>query len=77
MTANGVDVGDTDWTILSFWSPVGGMVGGCGARAVSRKTPIYFILGVKFLQLYDHFEIQMSLGRKYTAPLAGTLSYFF
>ena len=23
--------------------PVGGSVGGCGARAVSRKTPIYFI----------------------------------
>ena len=22
---------------------VGGSVGGCGARAVSRKTPIYFI----------------------------------
>ena len=24
-----------------IWCPVGGMVGGCGARAVSRKTPIY------------------------------------
>ena len=24
--------------------PVGGAVGGCGARAVSRKTPIYFII---------------------------------
>ena len=24
--------------------PVGGLVGGCGARAVSRKTPIYFII---------------------------------
>ena len=24
--------------------PVGGSVGGCGARAVSRKTPIYFII---------------------------------
>ena len=23
--------------------PVGGSVGGCGARAVSRKTPIYFM----------------------------------
>ena len=23
--------------------PVGGSVGGCGARAVSRKTPIFFI----------------------------------
>ena len=29
-----------------FWSimcPVGESVGGCGALAVSRKTPIYFI----------------------------------
>ena len=26
-----------------FQCPVGGSVGGCGARAVSRKTPIYFI----------------------------------
>ena len=23
---------------------VGGLVGGCGARALSRKTPIYFII---------------------------------
>ena len=23
--------------------PIGGLVGGCGARAVSRKTPFYFI----------------------------------
>ena len=27
-----------------IWCPVGRLVGGCGARAVSRKTPIYFIL---------------------------------
>ena len=26
-----------------FWCPVGGSVGGYRARAVSRKTPIYFI----------------------------------
>ena len=26
-----------------FQCPVGGSVGGFGARAVSRKTPIYFI----------------------------------
>ena len=26
-----------------IWCPVGGVVGGCGARAVSRKTHIYFI----------------------------------
>ena len=27
-----------------FVFPVVGSVGGCGARAVSRKTPIYFII---------------------------------
>merc|ERR1712240_690497 len=40
-----------NWHFWSFWArqcrliqcPVGGSVGGCGARAVSRKTPIYFI----------------------------------
>ena len=36
------------WSILAMpcrliQCPVGGLVGGCGARAVSRKTPIYFI----------------------------------
>ena len=29
--------------------PVGGSIGGCGARAVSRKTPIYFIKWTLFL----------------------------
>ena len=28
------------------------LVGGCGARAVSRKTPIYFILYVSYLHFY-------------------------
>ena len=40
-----------NWQFWSIWArqcrliqcPVGGSVGGCGARAVSRKTPIYFI----------------------------------
>ena len=39
------------WHFWSIWArpcpliqcPVGGSVGGCGAWAVSRKTPIYFI----------------------------------
>ena len=39
------------WHFWSIWArpcrliqcPVGGSVVGCGARAVSRKTPIYFI----------------------------------
>ena len=41
-----------NWHFWSVWArpcrpiqcPVGGSVGGCGARAVSRKTPIYFII---------------------------------
>ena len=40
-----------NWHFWSIWArpcrliqcSVGGSVGGCGARAVSRKTPIYFI----------------------------------
>merc|ERR1712116_11980 len=39
------------WHFCTIWArpcrliqcPVGGRVGGCGARAVSRKTPIYFM----------------------------------
>ena len=27
-----------------IWCPVDGLAGGCGARAVSCKTPIYFII---------------------------------
>ena len=27
----------------------GGLVGGCGARAVSRKTPIYFIIIISLI----------------------------
>ena len=40
-----------NWHFWSIWARpcrliqcfVGGSVGGCGARAVSRKTPIYFM----------------------------------
>ena len=38
--------------------PVGGSVGGCGARAVSRKTPIYFIfLEVIFVFFSSNSEL--------------------
>ena len=30
--------------LLAHLVPHGGLVGGCGARALSRKTPIYFII---------------------------------
>ena len=41
-----------NWHFWSFWArpcwliwcPVVGLVGGCGARAVSRKAPIYFMV---------------------------------
>ena len=36
-----------------IWCPVGGMVGDCGARAVSRKTPIYFNLILYLFSLTD------------------------
>ena len=31
----------------AYSMPCCGMVGGCGARAVSRKTPIYFMIMIK------------------------------
>ena len=36
-----------NWHFWSIMCPVGKSVGGCGARAVSRKTPIYFMFLVK------------------------------
>ena len=41
-----------NWRFCSFWArlcrliwcPIGGLVGGCDTQAVSRKTPIYFII---------------------------------
>ena len=38
------------------WSLVGWLVGGCGARAVSRKTPIYFISYDLIIYKYLKFE---------------------
>ena len=56
---------------LAFWSiwarpcrlircPVGGSLGCCGARAVSRKTPIYFIKQ-QMLQLQQKLEPYIKL----------------
>ena len=42
-----------------IWCPGGGLVGGCDARAVSRKTPIYFIIKYTYSYIYVqiiHFE---------------------
>ena len=36
-----------NWHFWSIMCPVGELVGGCGARAVSRKTPIFLILSEK------------------------------
>ena len=48
--------------------PIGGSVGGCGARAVSRKTPIYFIeftgVGRAILSLYTLLLCKIHILRK-------------
>ena len=36
-----IGISDHCWLI---WCPVGGLVSGCSAQAVSRKTPIYFMI---------------------------------
>ena len=41
-----IGISDHCWLI---WCPVGGLAGGCGARPVTRKTPIYFIEIKKYL----------------------------
>ena len=48
---------DQIWHFWSIWArpcrllrcPVGGSVGGCCARAVSRKTPIYFMQEQRYI----------------------------
>ena len=53
-----IGISDHCWLI---WYPVDGLAGGCGARAVSRKTPIYFIIviflhGQRFWPMCHHIE---------------------
>ena len=51
-----------NWHFCSFWArpcwliwcPFGGLVGGCGARAVSRKTPIYFIYYLSWTNCFSN-----------------------
>ena len=42
-----------------LWCPVCGSVGGCGARAVSRKTPIYFIINNDNIDNFSHKVLQL------------------
>ena len=74
-----------------IWCPVGGSVGGCGARAVSRKTPIYFIgidhKVVQILEKYSLFfistlilsslgQVSSVVGRGHTSsPLAADITH--
>ena len=44
----------------AYSMPCCGSVGGCGARAVSRKTPIYFIF-----KLLEPLIVKSSLGRPF------------
>ena len=52
-----------------IWCPVGRLAGGCGARAVSRKTPTYFMIKSQSEALLDE-------GCHETAALAGSLTCF-
>ena len=48
----GAEIGRFGAQNLGLWSknPIfGWLVGGCGARAVSRKTPIYFIYALNIV----------------------------
>ena len=45
------------------WCPVGLLVGGCGARAVSCKTPIYFFYLIDFLLVHEGCLIAILLAR--------------
>ena len=40
----------------AYSMPCCGSVGGCGARAVSRKTPIYFMVYFGCLQVNPHIQ---------------------
>ena len=67
-----------NWNFWSFWArpcwliwwPIGGFVVGCGARAVSRKTPIYFITAenysfiFKLAPLPDYLDWGGCLGQR-------------
>ena len=54
-----------NWHFWSIWArpcrlirfPVGGSVGGCGAQAVSRKTPIYSISSYLSRELYPRVRL--------------------
>ena len=60
-----------NWHFCSFWArpcrliwcPIGGLVGGCGARAVSRKTPICFISIILILRSKSSSRLGVGLQR--------------
>ena len=51
-----IGISDHCWLI---WCPVDGLAGGFGARAVSRKTPIYFI-GIMIFDLLNFGILNIS-----------------
>ena len=48
----------------AYSMPCCGSVGGCGARAVSRKTPIYFISNETDRDKYNFTRVPILLGHK-------------
>ena len=55
----------------AYSMPCCGSVGGCGARAVSRKTPIYFIFTSKTQNLFAHPPEVVTMAKKFVTTLKG------
>ena len=60
--------------LLAHWCPVGGMVGGCVARAVPRKTPIYFMPFETNVMIWFQyvFHCNIEAGRNFETYIAST-----
>ena len=56
-----------------IWCPVGGLIGGCGARAVSCKTPIYFIYRISYIFICIDF-IHFGPRRPWSPPSSSSWS---
>ena len=64
-----------NWHFWSIWArpcrliqcPAGGSVGGCGARAVSRKTPIYFMLNMPCVYQICQMKFQVLSNNQHPA----------
>ena len=72
---NLADLVNLGQAMLAYSMPCCGSVGGCGARAVSRKTPIYFIICKKFIGKM-HFSFIFGFLHDCVVPVCTTVKKF-